>query len=152
MTLPKTFFPLLITCLSRLVLAYENLPFCTAPQSSFLIARRNAAWVMNHYGKAVRSSNSLNWNLSLMEWREGKCGEEKGIWVCEREENRREGERWKGGNSQCTVITKGDLWRWSAVKEGKEAFTATLQQSLWLKRCCGNPQPLLTAIFVISIN
>ena len=107
---------------------------------------RNQTWVSCTAGRFFTV-----WATSE-EWGKGKCGEEKGVWVCEREENRREGERWKGGNSQRTVITKGDLWRWSGVEEGKEAFIATLQHSLWLKRCCWNPQPLLTAIFVILIN
>ena len=64
-TLPKTIHSLLETSLSHPFLPMKNLLFWTAVLSSFQLARWDAAWLMNHWIKPIRSLSLFSWILFL---------------------------------------------------------------------------------------
>ena len=46
---------------SRHLSVYKNLPYYTTAWSTFLLARWNIAWVINHWIKPMRTSDLLSW-------------------------------------------------------------------------------------------
>ena len=57
-----------MTSLSHPLSAFKNLPFCTAPGSSFLFARWDAAQFMNCWLKPIWSLNYSGWTSLVAQW------------------------------------------------------------------------------------